>query len=186
MGVAQEILPIEDLQEIYESRKEDFKILHENSINRRVIMMHLGGIVVECFVKSIIQYKLNATKRKKDKNGLWYDEIGYNNILCIERDLRRQVKKEDYNDNGLKIFEKPKEGHDFPLLIQSHLGFDRDTIQEDLDMVYNPLDRDKDCFIDLRYLDEDSDEITDELYEKWKNSYNRVCLWLERQQDNIA
>lgn len=158
--------------------------MHENAINRKVLMMHLGGIVVECFVKSIIQYKLSAIKRKKDKNGLWYDETGYNKILEIE--LSRQVKKEDYNDNGLKIFGKPKEGHDFPILIQNHLRFDRSTIQEDLDMVYNPLDRDTDCFIDLRYLDENSYEITDELYEKWENSFNTVCIWLERQQDNIV
>lgn len=182
MGVSQEIICIEDLQEVYESRKEDFNILEGFNINRRVLMMHLGGIVIECFVKSIILYKFGITKRRKGVNGLWYNEESYGNILHIERTLN-QVTKREYVDNGLIVFGGAKEGHDFPTLIQKHLGFDRATIQDDLDRVYNPLEKGNDCFIDLRYCDENDVEITDELYMEWKESFNNLCIWMDKQRN---
>ena len=53
MALEQELKAIEeDFEEAYYSRKEDLESL--NDIDRKIMKMHWGGIVIECFVKYLL------------------------------------------------------------------------------------------------------------------------------------
>ncbi|KYH30635.1 hypothetical protein CLTEP_25320 [Clostridium tepidiprofundi DSM 19306] len=185
MSVRNNIIDI-NFEDIYESRKDDFETLTDHKINRKVLLMHIGGIVIECFVKYLIMYKYDITKRKLDKNNYWYDEDRFNKLINIESTSGKQVDKKDYSKYALILYRNSHEGHDFCYLIKEHLKFDRNNIQDALDTVYNPLGKDKECFIDLRYYDEYSDEITEYIYNNWNISYNKVIKWLYKQSDTIT
>ncbi|MEJ8554835.1 hypothetical protein [Tepidibacter sp. Z1-5] len=182
MGVKQEFIDVEDFEEAYECRKEDFNTIKNKG--RKIFCIHLGGIVMECLIKKLVIYKYDITKRKKDKKSHWYSECRINLLEDKEKELKqigKQLEKKMYADAALKSVGN---SHDFPTLIARFLKLDISSINDDLQMIFNPLDRDKECFIDLRYCSED--EISDDMYSEWKTSYKKCKIWIENQMENIS
>lgn len=174
MALEQELKVIEeDFEEAYYSRKEDLESL--NDIDRKIMKMHWGGIVIECFVKYLVVEKYSMNKMRGI--GEWFSNYT-ENLLREKEQEGQQLKKKDYENYACKL----GRGHDFRNWIKEILKFDTNQINEDLDIVYEPLDK---SFIDLRYEPEDSQEIEDN-YEKWKEAYNRVTRWLIGHLDTLT
>jgi len=78
---------IEDFEEAYNSRWNDLHILNGN---RKIISMHIGGIIIECLLKSLIVKKYRIKKCK----GLeyWYNESIANTLDGIPNLNNRQLK----------------------------------------------------------------------------------------------
>lgn len=185
-GVRNDILDIEDFFEIYENRKEDYNCI--KNINRKIIVMHLGGIIIECLVKGMICRKYKICKIKKDTNNIWYSEGMYDILINMENN-RNQINRDIYARYALVVFNglgpkkaETKNGHDFPSLIREHLNLRTDEVEEFLERVYNPLSKDKKCFIDLRYEIEDVEE---SIYDKWLEAFKELHRWLGNQVENI-
>ncbi|MDY4575323.1 MAG: hypothetical protein SPD90_09725, partial [Intestinibacter sp.] len=68
MALQQELKAIEeDFGEAYHSRKKDLQSI--DGIDRKILKMHWGGVIVECFVKYLIVQKYSMNKRRKSKIG---------------------------------------------------------------------------------------------------------------------
>lgn len=176
MALQQELKAIEeDFEEAYYSRKEDLRSI--NNLNRKIMEMHWGGIVIECFVKFLVIEKYSMNKMRKNNNKIAQLFSDYTeNILREKENGGYQLTKNDYNDYGFKL----SEGHNFIALIENKLKI---TISGEIDyylnIVYNPLEYEEQnkCFIDLRYESEDLQGI-EEKYQQWKTSYKKVMTWL--------
>lgn len=177
MALEQELKAIEeDFEEAYYSRKEDLESL--NDIDRKIMKMHWGGIVIECFVKYLTVEKYSMNKmRKSGKRKIAQLFSSYTeNILREKEQAGCQLTKDDYDNYAFKL----SEGHDFIALIENKLKFKIPVeIDYDLNIVYDPLEYEEEnkCFIDLRYESEDLSEI-EVKYEQWKKSYKKVMIWL--------
>ena len=94
MALEQELKAIEeDFEEAYYIRKEDLENLH--NIDRKIMKMHWGGIVVECFVKYIITEKYSMNKMRG--LGQWFSSHTENRLREKEQELG-QLKKKDYEN----------------------------------------------------------------------------------------
>ncbi|MGL5749270.1 MAG: hypothetical protein ACRCXT_01995 [Paraclostridium sp.] len=183
MALEQELIEIEEnFEYAYYSREEDLESLR--NLDRKILNMHLGGIVLECFVKYLIVNKYGMNKRRKSRIGEWYSEYTINLLRQKEQLLRQngeQLKGKNYEEFSCNVGSK----HNFIDWIKEILIFDTNNINEDLEIVYSPLG--ENCFIDLRYVSESSieEEELNRLYIQWQNSYNNVMNWLNHQADNL-
>ena len=174
MSLEEKLEEIEDFEEAYYSRIQDMKDM--SNVDRKIMKMHWGGVVIVCLVNYIIVEKYDIHKRNKHKKCQWFSSNA-ENILKAKEQSGENITNSDYSNNAIKL----EDGHNFNTMIKEILQLDTDGINEDLENVYEPLGK---KFIDLRYEIEDL-ELIEENYRKWEESYNKVVEWLNRELDNL-
>lgn len=141
---------MEDFQSAFTQRHLDVAAL--DAAKRRTAAMHLGGIAVECLLKSIICASLptNADGTKE-----W---------------------KLEANDPGHTI---RNPGHDYEKALNSHNQLRAQTkCNPGVRKWFSDVEKPGGDFIDMRYLGYEPDE---EKYKKWKQSYSSLVGWLQKQ-----
>lgn len=168
---------IENFEDAYDIRKEDLDYIKGS--DRKILNMHMGGIVLECLTKHLIVSTYNMEFRRKSKLGHWYSEYTKHKLIDI-KNSGKNVEKGDYTKYGCIL----GQGHNFIDWIgdKDILNYDISHIRTHLETVYNPIEEDGiKSFIDLRYFSDENliyGEI-DEIYTRWEDSYNRCIIWLE-------
>lgn len=92
-----------------EARRRDFKVLYDcnkMSNDHECLLMHLGGIVVECFLKDLIVNRYGIAY-KRDK--YWYSSKAHSKLST-----KSNIKKKEYRDGA--TVDNP--GHDLLLALQ--------------------------------------------------------------------
>ncbi|MCK4257963.1 MAG: hypothetical protein KAX49_03245 [Halanaerobiales bacterium] len=174
MGADQDLRTIENFEEAYRSRWEDFKVLKKG--NRKILCMHLGGVLIECLLKSLIVKKYKIKKEKK-KQSLWFNDTAFNELVSIDNPTTPIYR-------GKKTAENP--GHKLHKALDQlqELSNNMSYIEQKLKEIANPYPRDCDCsFIDLRYLDEE--EVTDTEFDAWFEDFSDCIRWLNKHKSNI-
>ncbi len=172
MGDGQVLKDIEYFEEAYYSRWEDFKAVKK--ANRKIICMHLGGIIIECLLKSYIIKKYNI-KKVKGIN-YWYSEEKVKEIEKLTNVIKNTYKKKKTVDNpGHNLKNALKQLDELNNAIPN-------SMMEKLEFIFNPLE-DYNSFIDLRYSPENY--IADDEFDKWLNDFIELRKWFEQHQHII-
>lgn len=148
---------MEDFAGAYLARKNDISVLPKNQ-QHTIAIFHLGGIAVECRLKSLLlQYhQINKfdenSKRPKDS---MYNQPVANPSHGLLTALRRMS---DFNN---------KAKSDSQLL-------------KHLQTILYPLGSTEVDYINLRYIPQ-----TTQSQEDWQKSFDYVCGWLEKNEKTI-
>lgn len=179
-------IDIEDFQSAYEERLKTFFYLmkqdkdNDNDNDNKIMIMHLGGIIIECYLKALIVEKNKITKRIG--HDIWSNEQQVSEI-----DSNHQIKRSKIIDSNLGI---KNPGHD---IINAYKQLDeiKDLISSNEDLtkkfeyIQNPLKKENTNFIDLRYsIKSDFNDISQE-FNEWKNSFKEIYNWLNRNRNII-
>ncbi|MBF8984518.1 hypothetical protein IZY60_13310 [Lutibacter sp. B2] len=165
----------EDYNKVYHERKRD---LAHNINNRNILSMHLGGIIIECYLKNLVIKKFRITKTRL-KN-LWYGEQLYN-ALNSQNNLRNPELKKDAIINP---------GHNLVTTIKDHLeeldAVMPSDIVEKLKRIEDPLNKSNETkristYIDIRYCAENL--FNQDHYNQWFSAFIDVLKWLD---DNVS
>lgn len=162
---------IENFSGAYKSRLKDFRILTQDN-KRKIISMHLGGIIIECFLKMLIVQKYDIIGRR---NFDWFSFEAVKELSLQDNVLKEEYKAKATLNNPSHYFNKALE----LLGLSDNLP---DNIVKKINLVYNPLTNTNN-FIDLRYIDEKDMEL--EQFKEWLNSFKEVHNWLNEQKQRI-
>lgn len=158
---------IESYFNSYKARYLEVVSLNSHMKNRKILIMHLGGVVIECLLKHKAIKDKNIVKRYT-KN-YWYTQNNVDLLLTLGN-----VKNKDRFSYGIK-----NPGHDLKEIAKLHsilnskLSTEEQFIK-DLDIIYNPLSRENETFIDLRYINDDDINNLDERFNHWNEAFKRV------------
>lgn len=87
-----------------EARRRDFKVLYDcnkMSNDHECLLMHFGGIVVECFLKDLIVNRYGIAY-KRDK--YWYSSKAHSKLIVDPSDYKKHSQLfEKYNANQLLV-----------------------------------------------------------------------------------
>ncbi|ELC8425240.1 hypothetical protein QYB63_001839 [Clostridium perfringens] len=164
---------IENFELAYKERLYEYNFINKKSSvgECRILLMHLGGIVLECYIKSII---INENKIVKSKNNkFWYNE---DRVNCIEQTAQNMRKIE------MKNATKKNPGHSIREAICSigvldEILSDRTDIELHINRIQMPFGDERE-FIDLRYSNvEDKDEL-EKIFSEWKESFIKLKKWI--------
>ena len=147
---------MEDFIGAYIERRQDVEIL---LTNRRIVAIHLGGIVVECQLKSfpITYHKIKKWEEKSQrKKSSMFNQTISNPGHGLQKAMRQMPE----------LFNRAK--------------LDQKLLEHLRDIQY-PLGTNLIDYIDLRYIPQVSQEQSDQ----WKKSFYYVCGWLEKNKDII-
>lgn len=169
---------LEDYQKAYSERRKD---LMHNIKKRNIVSLHLGGIVIECFIKYLIVKKFTI-KKVRTHGKLWYTEKDYNYLIGLrsttrdQKDLSNQIKQ--------KALHNPS--HNLTEAIKDYLGEIDVVMPQDirakLYRIEDPLnksvaDKRQESYIALRYYGED--QFGQDVYESWLKDFNELLKWLD-------
>ncbi|HAT4182593.1 hypothetical protein ACV3Z6_09645 [Clostridium perfringens] len=167
---------IEDFEIAYKERLYEYKFIEEKSSEGefRILLMHLGGIILECYIKSIIINKKNITKSRSGKRN-WYSQEYFEYITQL-----KQCERKAEFDKRIPTEENP--GHKIrdaicKISILNQVLNDRNDIEEDIRKIQNPFDDERE-FIDLRYSVTEDNEYTENVFKEWKESFINVYKWI--------
>ncbi len=155
----------EDFSKAQHSRRKDYAIVRRG--NRKVMAIHLGGIYIECLLKSIIIRKYGIIKRspKKISDGsfkfcCWYNQTAVNRI-----DSLTSITESDLWAN--KVVTNPEHNivAAFRQISELNNGAPPDVVSA-LAYLNKPSNK---KYIDYRYMCDD--EINEIVYEKWEESF---------------
>jgi|GEM_PF-1053347 len=151
------IISMEDFAGAYLARKNDIFALPRDQ-NHTIAIFHLGGLAVECRLKSLLlgYHKIN----KFDKNSNRPKDSMYNQpVINPSHGLFMALKR-------MSDFHK-KAKSDFQLL-------------KHLQTIMYPLGSTDVDYISLRYIPQ-----TTKSQEDWQKSFDYVCGWLEKNEKTI-
>lgn len=158
---------IEDYSSAYKGRYSEFKQIETKVENSSILEMHLGGIIIECLLKSKI-VKIHNLKYKNRKK--WFDETMYKNIFEQDQNARHSfIKSIGIENKEHKIEALARCIPELNGIIETD-----QYLKCDLELLYNPLGSEKFNFIDLRYVSNEYDDNIEHRYILWKNSFKRV------------
>ena len=178
-----DFVDIEDYYSAYKDRLADYLNIFKNlkQDSQKVLLMHLGGIIIECYIKYII-VRVHDIKKSR-RNTLWYSEKVFNNI-SNQKNLEKKYINEQATKNN--------PGHNIRKGIEEIDNSLKDVIEQDkninkaIEIIQNPLlslyknknGYDEIEYIDLRYIS--SNEITniDILFDEWKKYFSDLNKWL--------
>ena len=178
-----DFVDIEDYYSAYKDILADYLNIFKNlkQDSQKVLLMHLGGIIIECYIKYII-VRVHDIKKSR-RNTLWYSEKVFNNI-SNQKNLEKKYINEQATKNN--------PGHNIRRGIEEIDTSLKDVIEQDkninkaIEIIQNPLlslyknknGYDEIEYIDLRYIS--SDEITniDILFDEWKGYFSDLNKWL--------
>ena len=148
---------MEDFAGSYLARKNDISAFPKDR-HHNIAIFHLGGIAIECRLKSLLllYHKISefdkTSNRSKDS---MYNQIIKNPSHGLLTALRRMS---DFNSRA-------KLDKQFLIHLQN---------------IVHPLDRTDIDYISLRYIPQ-----TSKSQEDWQKSFDYVCGWLEKNEKNI-
>lgn len=149
---------MEDFTGAYLARKDDISALPRNPAIHSIAVFHLGGIAIECRLKSLLllyhQISDWDSKSRRVKDTMCNQVITnpkHSLITAIRRmpDLYKRAQS------------------DFNFLKHLH-------------NIYYPLGATSIDFIDIRYIPQ-----TTQSQEDWQKSFDYVCGWLEKNEKTI-
>lgn len=161
---------VENYVNAYLCRLSDLGTL--KSANRKAMTMHLGGVVLECFLKDIIIKDKKIIKTDPKEGKFWY-----NSEVLEELQLTIDSSDDQIKDKTFRCgFQNP--GHD---LIEAFLSIDalRENRTEEIDkklkVINYPIDGKS--FINLRYYSEEN--VSDETFKEWYRNFIECKYWIE-------
>lgn len=162
---------LENFDLAYKARLNEFMKIKNIDDAPKILMMHLGGIIIEIYVKSIIVKSKNIAKERKK---LWYTMDKYDFIMS-----KGNMKNPEYpsyselSNPGHKIKNGIRAIDELSELLTNNSG-----IEECIENITYPLGQlcGKE-FIDLRYISPCSVQNLDDLFETWNNSFEKLLKW---------
>ncbi len=168
-------IDIEDFQNAYEERLKTYMSLKKESENNEIMIMHLGGIIVECYLKGLIVKKYNITKRKGIN--IWISQQQVNHILQFNQITNKQIIEQNLGikNPGHNIIEAYKSLDEIKDLIASN-----EDLSKKFSYIYNPLRKEKSSFIDLRYSTKSDFNNINEEFVEWTEDFKEIIRWLNK------
>lgn len=167
---------IENFYIAYKERLNEYIFIEEKSSDNefRILLMHIGGIILECYIKSIIVEKKSIVKCKGNSGKHWYDEEKINSIEGLLQNEKSKALKEPTMLNPGHNIEKAIESIDQSL---KEILASKDDIKEDIKIVQNPF-RDQRSYIDLRYSATVDSNLVNNIFLEWRKSFKRLYKWI--------
>lgn len=169
----------EDFLKAYKSRMNDFLYLQEKKDDHKILIMHLGGIIIECYLKHLI------VKKHDIKKHYFYENQDVKKIIwCSEQTAL--ILNNNNNDNKILV-ENPK--HNLMKAIKQLPELDKTmSAKKDIRLklinIQDPLNKRKPTYIDLRYMENDIfDE--KEKFEKWMDDFKYILNWIKINSKDI-
>ena len=155
---------IENYEKAYIDRKKDFALMRRN--NRKVMSMYLGGIYLECLLKTVIIKKNKIQKtiavfENRQRVIYWYSDTSYRKLQNIENPGKKDYQK--FN-NGFN----PE--HNLILALKQIDEFYKNIPQEGirrLEMLNRPINNQS--FTSLRYTYDE--QIPNDVYDQWEENF---------------
>ena len=169
---------IEDFYEAYKERLQEYLKIKEIKEQPKMLMMHLGGIVIETCLKDIVKREKSA---EKVKGSLWYTIQGFEAVKN-----KGNLKKGEFKPYS--CCENP--GHKIEKIIGeiralNDILTDNPKIIEDIKIIQNPLEEESEDFIGLRYKASCNIDDFDSIFTKWDESFERLLKWIIKSAHNI-
>lgn len=158
----------EDFSKAQNSRRKDYSIVKRG--NRKVMAIHLGGIYIECLLKSVIIRKYGIIKRSSEKISdgrlkfcCWYNQKAIEKIENLKKN--KIITEKDLWDN--KVVANPEHNivKAFKEIDELNNGAPKEVISA-LHYLNKPSNK---FYIDYRYMSDD--EISDADFEKWESNF---------------
>lgn len=148
---------------------------------REILLMHLGGIIIECFVKDKIVKNNNIKKTRFNK--YWYSESTFNYISSINNPKKEYLKEKATLINPNHDIRK---GIKSINIISKYLIDANKNIDRCIDVIQTPFKEfdsdgngyEKIEFIDLRYLSSDELPNIKDVFDNWEKSFRYLHKWL--------
>jgi hypothetical protein len=155
---------VENYEKACIDRKKDFSIMRRS--NRKVMTIYLGGIYLECLLKSVIinKYKIVIAICVRERNRrriYWYSESSYNKLQSILKPTRK-----DY----INLHDGFNPEHNLVFALRQIEELNRTLPVEGvrkLEMLNRPIDNRS--FTNIRYMYDD--EIPEKLYNEWESNF---------------
>lgn len=168
---------IENYEDAYKERINEYMQISKLDNEMKILLMHLGGIVIEIYLKSIL-VKVNGIKKSHGKKK-WYNSATHEDIMS-----RGNIKTKDFPE---ATCENPE--HDIEKAIKdinelNGLLTDNVNMEKNLKLINNPLGE-KNGYIDLRYKSYNDIDGIDDLFERWEKSFRELYRWIVKNSKNI-
>lgn len=169
---------IENYDLAVEARLTEFKNINKLRDNFEILLMHLGGIIIECYLKKIIIDK-KKIKYSADCNCYWFDDKGLDVALAYKQVSNSQKKR-------LKVCNNPS--HDIGKAINEiyelrELMADNERIIECINIVQKPLE--DSTYIDLRYKSSKEYSHLNEKFQVWFLAFRELFVWIKNNKQYI-
>lgn len=158
---------IENFFDAYRARFREMFWLTKNGSDKKILIMHLGGIVIECLLKYRVIKEKNFVKKYKEE--FWYTQARLDTLLSIRNATKTHRRENGIANPGHKLIEIARLDNILNTKINNEERF-----VNDLEILYNPLERKNGSFIDLRYISDDEVEDLDNRFNKWNEVFNRM------------
>lgn len=164
----------EDFYKAYRSRMQDFMKLKNASDKSDVLIMHLGGIVVECYLKYLIVRKYGIKKYRYVKNtSYWFSDESVSLINKESNSTKDFIKNNSEARNpGHNLFDAIKSLNELNDIMTDDID-----IMKKLQNIQNPLVKEETTYIDLRYRENEYFKNTNK-FDDWMEDFNGVMKWL--------
>lgn len=175
----------EDFEGAYKSRLKEFLYLQNaNVMDHEVLLMHLGGVIIECYLKHLIIKRFEIKKTASGKKG-WYwlnDDNIEKAILHDGQNLNKQTVTDFASvkrpDHSLSDCIRAIPEFNAVLLPETELI-------EKLENVCNPLNTKSGSFIDLRYRNSKCFENDSAKFHTWLSDFKELLKWIENNKQII-
>ncbi|NSW90771.1 MAG: hypothetical protein HPY74_08885 [Firmicutes bacterium] len=155
---------VENYEKACIDRKKDFAIMRRS--NRKVMTMYLGGIYIECLLKSVIikKKKIEKAVSVRENNRIriyWYSESNYRKLQSIPK-----PSKNDY----INLHDGFNPEHNLISALKQIEELNRTLPAEGvkkLEMLNRPVNNKS--FTNIRYMYDD--EISEILYNEWESNF---------------
>ncbi|HOJ11856.1 MAG TPA: hypothetical protein PK733_14860 [Clostridiales bacterium] len=169
---------VENYEKAYIDRRKDFTIMRKG--NRKVMTMYLGGIYLECLLKTVIIKKNKIEKsiavfENRQRIIYWYSNSNYEKLKNMGK-----VRSEDYND--LKDGFNPE--HNLILALKQIDELNTTLPAEGvrrLEMLNKPVNNQS--FTSLRYTYDE--QIPDSLYNEWEENFIYFMNFFNRMKKTL-
>lgn len=162
----------EDFFEAYRSRLNDFMFLKNSKDNHKMLIMHLGGVIIECYLKHLIVRKYNIKKYIFAKNSMYW---------CSEETANQLNHNNLRNEDIKNCSELLNPGHDLEEAIKA-LPELNNIINEDISIklrhIQDPLNQNKPTYIDLRYRKNDFFDEAEKI-DRWISDFIDIQIWIQ-------
>jgi len=169
---------IENYEKAYMDRKKDFALMRRNK--RKVMSMYLGGIYLECLLKTVIIKKNRIQKTIaafEDRKRIiyWFSDLNYKKLQNIEKP--EKIDFRSFN-NGFN----PE--HNLIVALKQidelYKNIPAEGIQR-LEMLNRPINNQS--FTSLRYTYDE--QIPDDIYSEWEENFLYFMNFFHRMKKTL-
>lgn len=170
---------IENYEKAYIDRKKDLALMRKN--RRKVMSMYLGGIYLECLLKTVIIKKNKVCKsiavyEKRKRVIYWYDDVNYEKLQTLKKPQKNDYKKLNKGFN-------PE--HNLILALKQIDEFYENITEEGikrLEMLNRPINNQS--FTNLRYTYDE--QVPDEVYRQWEENFLYFMSFFYKMRRNLV